>query len=265
MRDEALRAALETALREAAAEAAAHRPTEIAAKGAQDYVTDVDQRIDALLTARLERLTPDAPALSEERAVPPGAVAPPYWVIDPIDGTLNLAAGLPFVGVSAALVDVEGPRIGAVASLHHGGAVWSAARGLGAWRDGARLAPVPRPPELLLASTGALDRLADRPDAYRALRAVGKIRNLGAQALHLCFVASGAAAAALSREARVWDEAAGALIAAEAGCVLRSWAEAIDWTQPEAAMATPGRHSLAAHPAAAAALADAAALEGDAP
>lgn len=265
MDDGALRKAVEAALREAAAEAAARRPAKISAKAAQDYVTDVDHHVDAHLTARLGALTPDAPVLSEERATTPGAVRPPYWILDPIDGTLNLAAGLPFVGVSAALVDAEGPWLGVVASLHGDGAVWSALRGGGAWRDGARLAAPARPPEIVLLSTGTLDHLATRPAAYRALRGVGKVRNLGAQALHLCLAASGAAAAALSREARVWDEAAGALIAAEAGCVLRAWGGAVDWSRSDAAMAAPGRRSLVAHPAIAAEIAGpaATALEGD--
>ena len=105
-------------------------------KAHQDYVTDVDLAVDAFLQDALPPLVPGAPVLSEERAAEAGAQGA-WWCVDPIDGTANLMAGLPFVAVSVALVDRDGPRLAAVASLQ--GPVHSAIRGGGAWRDGARL------------------------------------------------------------------------------------------------------------------------------
>ena len=49
------------------------------------------------------------------------------------------------------------------------------------------------------------------------MEAVGKLRILGSQAMHLCHVAAGRMRAALNPEAKLWDDAAGALIVAEAG------------------------------------------------
>jgi len=87
------------------------------------------------------------------------------------------------------------------------------------------------------------------------MRAIGKIRNLGAQALHLCGVARGQFAAVASVEAQVWDEAAAELILREAGGVWRSRADAADWNDPAALMAITTQHSLAADAATAAKLA----------
>lgn len=108
--------------------------------------------------------------------------------------------------------------------------------------------------DLIGVSTGALDALAAGP-GLAALRAHGKLRNLGAQALHLCAVAGGDLAACLSVEARLWDEAAAGLIAREAGAVYATDPAPADWTDPAALMALPRLRSLAAHPALAPALA----------
>ena len=244
-----LRAVLETA----AAAARAMRPTRADRKAHQDYVTDVDIAVDRHLQAALAPLVPGAPVLSEERAVGTLEHCDRYWIVDPIDGTANLIAGLPFVGIAVALVDGAGPRLAGVASLGEG-RVWLARRGGGAFAavPGGPLLPLvlpAAPPELLVLSTGILDALmADGAARWTALRAVGKIRNLGAQSLHLCAVAEGRLAAVASVEARVWDEAAGGLILREAGGIWRSAADGVDWHHPAAVMAIRQQRSLASHP-----------------
>ena len=189
-----------------------------------------------------------ASVMSEERAVSETGALERYWIVDPLDGTANFIAGLPFYAVSVALVDRDGPVLGAVASGADGG-VWTARRGAGAFRNGDRLDLAAQgPSELIVLSTGLLDRLsAGHHEIFAALRGIGKIRNLGSQALHLCGAASGQFAAVLSREARVWDEAAGGLILREAGGRWISAADSADWTRPAALMAQE-QHSIACHP-----------------
>ena len=256
-----LRAVLETA----ADAARAMQPTRADRKAHQDYVTDVDMALDRQLQAALAPLVPGAAVLSEERAVGAVGDCDRYWIVDPIDGTANLIAGLPFVGISVALVDGAGPCLAGVASLGEG-RVCLATRGGGAFVavPGGPLVPLrlpPVPPELVVLSTGLLDALmAEGGARWTSLRAVGKIRNLGAQSLHLCAVAEGRLAAVASIEARVWDEAAGGLILREAGGIWRSAADAADWHNPAAMMAIRAQRSLACHPAAEQAMA--AALSG---
>lgn len=248
MDDPALLAALCAVLRDAITTARRNPPHRADRKAHQDFVTDVDMAVDALLESRLGALIPGCPVLSEERAVAVTVPLAQYWVVDPIDGTLNLMAGVPFVGISVALVDAGGPRLAAVASLADG-VICSARRGGGARRDGASLTVPTAPPDLIVLSTGLMDRLvADHPTAYTALRAVGKLRNLGAQALHLCGVAEGRFAAVASLEARLWDEAAGGLILREAGGHWQAASDHADWTRPQAMMAIRQQRSIAAHP-----------------
>lgn len=224
-------------------------------KAAQDYVTDLDLVVDEFLQQALSALQPGVPVLSEERAADRPGPIPAFWIVDPIDGTHNLMARVPFVGISVALVDAKGPCFGAVASMTDG-TLWVAARGEGAWekRAGQPMRPLllPReaPSELLVLSTGLLDALmAEGGGRWPALRRLGKLRNLGAQALHLCGVAAGQFAAAGSIEARIWDEAAGGLILREAGGIWASAADAADWQDPAALMEVRQLRSLACHPA----------------
>jgi len=218
-------------------------------KAHQDFVTDIDLELDAFLQARLSDLTPGAPVLSEERAAERMSPQDLWWIVDPLDGTGNLIAGLPFVGIAVALIDARGPRLAAVAAPYQQ-LIWSAERGVGAWANGSALRIPDRPPALLVASTGLLDHILAEADGNRwlTLRSQGKIRNLGAQSLHLCGVAQGWFAAALSIEARIWDEAAGGLILREAGGLWRSSADAADWSDPSTLMAMPQQNSLACHP-----------------
>lgn len=249
MTDEALLSALCAIMATAADLVRASPPKLVDRKAHQDYVTDVDRRLDAYLETALTTLRPGIPVLSEERAAALAAPVSEWWIVDPVDGTGNLMAGLPFVGVAVALVDARGPRIATVAAPFQG-KLWTAIRGRGAQADGVGLHLPAVPPELVVASTGLLDRLhagADRAP-WAALRQAGKLRNLGAQSLHLCGVAQGWFAAALSVEARIWDEAAGGLVLREAGGIWRSAADSADWCDPAGLMALPGQESLACHP-----------------
>jgi len=70
-------------------------------KTLRDVVTDADLASERLVIEGLRRLTPDAAILSEEA----GATGPsggPRWIVDPLDGTVNYAAGLPWFSVTVA-------------------------------------------------------------------------------------------------------------------------------------------------------------------
>lgn len=223
-------------------------PSVAHSKGPQDYVTDVDLALDRFLSTKLPQIL-DVPVLSEERTVAEDGHYQRYWMIDPLDGTGNFLTGLPFYGISVALIDQNGPVLAAVASAAGASELWSAARGVEARRNGKILELPKQHPELIVLSTGLLDQMVERnPAGYQAIRKIGKIRNLGAQALHLCGVASGQFAAVLSREARVWDEVAGGLILREAGGMWLSNADSQDWTRPAHLMALE-QHSIACYPA----------------
>lgn len=224
------------------------RPRQADRKAHQDFVTDIDLAVDRFLEGALSALLPDCPVLSEERAVAGTGAQESYWIVDPIDGTMNLMAGLPNFGICAALVDADGPRIACVASASDG-AIYTAIRHGGARRNGEPLKLGAKRSDLVVVSSGLLDKLVSgAPERYFALRAVGKFRNFGAQSLHICGVADGAFAAAFSLEARIWDEVAGGLILREAGGIWRSAADRADWRVPAALFEVREQRSVCCHP-----------------
>jgi len=146
------------------------------------------------------------------------------WLVDPVDGTTNFLARLPFWATSiAAVVDdvVEAAVVHAPAL----GVTFQAAKGVGVWRNGRRLTP-PRPLNLqdAVVATGFSaipHKRNEQSDTLRRLvPEVRDIRIHGAASLELCAVANGELGAYLETDLETWDIAAGTLIAREASCLV---------------------------------------------
>ncbi len=190
-----------------------------------DIVTEMDLAAEKTLRARLAELRPDDGILGEE-GEDVESRSGITWVLDPIDGTVNYAYGIPHFGVSVAAVQGPArthewtPLAGAVATGT--GELWTAAKGEGSWRDGVPLRRETAPPlETTLVATGFqyVSSLRAQQGAVVAklLPQVRDIRRLGAAALDLCHVAAGVVDAYYEHRINAWDMAAGALIAQEAG------------------------------------------------
>ncbi|OBG23232.1 inositol monophosphatase [Mycobacterium sp. 852002-51057_SCH5723018] len=197
-----------------------------------DPVTIVDTETERLLRDRLAQLRPGDPILGEEGGgpadagdlgpTPPDAVT---WVLDPIDGTVNFVYGIPAYAVSVG-AQINGVSVaGAVADVV-AGRVYSAAVGLGAHvidergTEPLRCAAVDDLSMSLLGTGfGYSPRRRTTQAALLAhlLPLVRDVRRIGSAALDLCMVAAGRLDAFYEHGLQVWDRAAGALIAAEAG------------------------------------------------
>lgn len=138
------------------------------------------------------------------------------WVVDPIDGTSNFSAGIPYWSVAIALLRNGRPVYGCVEAPPIG-ARFEAVLGEGATRNGhpihvaepvdfrsGRFSHVP-----LILTAGSLRR------SRGTVRLNARV--MGSAALDLALVASGAAVATYQRVPKVWDMAAGALLVTEAG------------------------------------------------
>ena len=80
-------------------------------------LTAADLASHRVLTAGLERLTPQIPIVSEEGGLPDGdtrAAWPVYWLIDPLDGTKEFLARNGEFTVNVALVELNRPTLGVV-------------------------------------------------------------------------------------------------------------------------------------------------------
>lgn len=227
---------------QAASVARQARPKSVDEKSVQDFVTDMDRGLQQQITAALRASFPDVEAFGEEGISAEQQLPEKCFLIDPLDGTGNWIAGLPFSAVSIAYLEQGQTEMAVVAAIPSTD-VYKAELGKGAWRNDNRLEVSGPPPALIGLSSGVVDA-AVGSDAYRALRRIGKLRNLGSQALQLCAVAQGSLAMNASIEARLWDDAAGRLIAMEAGARYRANVPAAEAGRP-----TARQNSLCAHPA----------------
>lgn len=192
-----------------------------------DPVTVVDTEAERLLRDRLAELRPGDPILGEEGGGPtdPAAADAVTWVLDPIDGTVNFVYGIPAYAVSVG-AQIDGVSVaGAVADVV-AGRVYSAAAGLGAHviderGTGALRCSAVDDLSMALLGTGfgysRRRRTTQAALLARLLPAVRDVRRIGSAALDLCMVAAGRLDAFYEHGLQVWDRAAGALIAAEAG------------------------------------------------
>ncbi|MGA1077861.1 MAG: inositol monophosphatase family protein [Nitriliruptoraceae bacterium] len=195
---------------------AAAGAVEVEAKSDGTPVTREDRETDQRLVAGLTGALAGHGAVSEETS----QVVPSTdwtWVLDPIDGTSNFIAGLPFWCVSVALCHegspvlgvVDAPALGLRAVATAGGGARDAGGPLHVGRTvdptDRRSAHVPA-----LYSGGAARRMV-------AGGAVRNARRLGSPARDLVMVARGAAPLAVTLAPHAWDVAAGALLVLEAG------------------------------------------------
>jgi len=181
-------------------------------------ITACDRWSDATLVEGLSALYPQEGVLSEEgdQRVP---LTPAYWVVDPLDGTTNFAAGIPYWAISMARFE-HGEPVLAVLDVPPLRQRIVAVRGQGAWRNGKPLLPPSQQTHrvgcasLCSRSIGVLQKLPNR-------RFPGKIRLLGVASLNLVSVAMGQTVAALEATPKIWDLAASWLVLQELACSVR--------------------------------------------
>ena len=193
-----------------------------------DPVTVVDTETERLLRDRLAELRPGEHILGEEEGGSTAGDDGLTWVLDPIDGTVNFVYGIETYAVSVAVQRGGVSLAGAVTNVPTG-ALYSAALGRGA---NVRRADVTTPlrantiDELSMSLVGTgfsyapEQRIRQAEILTRMLPVVRDVRRMGSCALDLCMVAAGALDAYYEDGVHIWDWAAGALIAAEAGAKL---------------------------------------------
>jgi myo-inositol-1(or 4)-monophosphatase len=183
-------------------------------------VTPADRATDERLVEGLRAAFPTHGALSEEQDhVATGADW--TWVLDPIDGTSNFIAGVPYWCVSVALCLAGAPVLGVVEApalrrrfhaVAGGGAHVTDDGGV---RPMAVRAPVPLRDATSAHVPGLYSGGAARDLAGDGVRL--NVRVMGASALDLALVADGVAPLSVAIAPHVWDVAAGALLVHEAG------------------------------------------------
>ncbi len=145
-----------------------------------------------------------------------------WWVIDPIDGTNNFAHQMPFFSVSIAAMKDGLPIVGVVFEPATD-SMFTAIKDGVAQLNGKQILATDE--ALGQFSSVALDSYFDKKVAAWAnkIMQITKFRNFGSTAMHLAYTAKGSLAAGIFSHAKLWDIAAGALIAESAGAIVSGW------------------------------------------
>ena len=192
-----------------------------------DVVTQTDIDCEQLIRTELLARCPGSAIVGEELGEElgdSGGGSNIGWIVDPIDGTVNFLYDLPVVAISIAATIAGQVVAGAVVDVHRQ-ETFSAAAGCGARRDGVDIA-ANSTHDLLqaLVATGFSYDASIRTLEARTVAAVlpkcRDIRCMGSAALNLCWVGCGRLDGFYERDLKVYDYAAGALIASESGAVV---------------------------------------------
>lgn len=211
-------------------------------------LTEADTAMQVELMCELRRLA-DVPVVGEEmKAEEQGAAwdagAEGLWVIDPIDGTSNFAAGLPCFSVAVAYLSHGRCELGVVYDPLRD-EMYAARSGAGATLNGDAL-PLRRGAVGLSRAIAGVDfKRLPRELTLRLARGFpfASQRNFGSSALDLCYLAAGRLDVYVHGGQNLWDYAAGALIIAESGGYLASLDGEFDagnpWLRSVVAARTP--------------------------
>ena len=230
------------------------RVEQIDYKSAKDVVTEADHQSEALMLEAIRAAHPGDGIIAEEsgdhpnrRGHAPTAGLGRAWVIDPLDGTINYANGIPFFCVSIALVDGGTPAVGVIhdpirretfAATDDGPATLDG-RPISA-SDKERLSDFVI--SMALSGAGLVSRARELRKAIRVPR------SMGSAALALAYVGNGRFDAFVQQGGlSSWDIAAAGLIAERSGAAVTDlaggpWFEVSRKPQSIGVLAAPPAH-----------------------
>ncbi|MFC1749058.1 inositol monophosphatase family protein [Pseudomonadota bacterium] len=196
------------------------------AKGDRDYALsvdlDVEREVKSILAAS------EIPVLGEEFAWQGEQQSERFWVVDPVDGTINYARGIPLCGICIALVQ-NGQAVLSCISLPFLNEFYIAEKDRGATLNNAPLStsPVNQLNEAIVAlgdfavGNNSEEKNRLRLSLVNALAPhVMRIRMLGSAAVQLAWLAAGRLDISVILSNNAWDVQAGVLIAREAGALV---------------------------------------------
>lgn len=197
---------------------------EIATKGtARDLVSEADKKVESFLYDRLLALMPDIGFYGEESGIVDGKRG--RWIVDPIDGTSAFTRGQYYWSISIALEIEKELKLGLVYSPIFND-LYFAVKGKGATKNGVKI-ECSKVDELIRAHvcTGFACLRAGLENNNierftRIMRDVHDVRRYGSCALDICGVAAGVLDLFWEQELGLYDIAAAACIAKEAGATV---------------------------------------------
>jgi len=234
----AIAAILEAAGRDILMPAFVQRNKTNSDKSDGSVVTETDLTCQQHIQTQLAQSWPDIDFLGEEMTTEEQTACLQrggrFWCLDPLDGTTNFVASFPAFGLSLALVEDNRPALACIVDPVRG-ETFSATTGHGASINGSAVHA--KSVSKLSEAVGFVDfkrldanrrGLLATPGLYRSQR------NIGSCALEWAWLAAGRAQFIVHGGEKIWDFAAGGLIAIEAGCTLTDFkgGSVLDCMQP---------------------------------
>ena len=205
----------------------AKRPKIMEKEGHANFCTETDEKIQAFLIERLKTMFPDAEFLGEEdgQDVFSSKMSKGYcFVIDPIDGTSNFIYDYRPSVISVGLLNNGKPYM-AVVYNPYDDMLFSAVLGQGAFLNGEKIMSSEAPLKESLSVFGTAPYYTELHErsfdiAKKLLPLCVDLRRSGTAAWDMCCVAMGRCSLYFELKIQLWDYAAAALIAKEAGCTV---------------------------------------------
>ncbi len=228
---------------------AGHRAESAVAKKGNDFATEVDLAIERRVVAELTKLTGIGVHGEEFGGEPLDSEL--VWVLDPIDGTFNYAAGLPTAAILLGLLDEGTPVLGLIWLPFTGQRYTAMVGGLVRCNGEAldKLETAALSDSIVAIGTFNIESRGRYPGRYRAAvlenlsRECSRLRMHGSTGIDLAYVAAGILGGAISFGHHIWDHAAGvALVRAAGGVVTDLSGEPWTVSSPSALAASPGVH-----------------------
>ncbi|HET7666868.1 MAG TPA: inositol monophosphatase [Mycobacterium sp.] len=223
-----------------------HRADSAVQKKGNDFATEVDLAIERQVVQALTTRT--GIEVHGEEFGGADVDSPLVWVLDPIDGTFNYAAGSPMAAILLGLLR-DGEPVAGLTWLPFTGERFTAVVGKPLRSNGVqqpRLARTKLADSIVGVSTFNVDSRGKLPGRYRLAvienlsRKCSRMRMHGATGVDLAYTAAGILGGAISFGAHVWDHAAGVALVRAAGGVVTNL-DGSDWT-------TTSRSALAGAP-----------------
>ena len=183
---------------------------QVSKKGPSDFVTNADIKAEKIIIEELKKARPNYSIVSEENGIEKNKDDSNFWIIDPIDGTINFLHGIPHFAISIALMS-ENEIVSGLIYDPIKDEIFYAEKNNGAFFNNQRI------------------RVTKKNDLNECLFATGgkiiknfelNYRKSGCAALDMAYVASGRYDGYFQENLNLWDIAAGIILIKEAGGII---------------------------------------------
>jgi len=203
---------------------------QVSSKGPSDFVTSSDKKVEKIIIEELTKSRKKFSVLSEEIGELKNSDKDNYWIIDPIDGTINFLHGIPHFAISIALKSNKEIVSGLIFDPIKN-EMFYAEKNNGAYFNNQRI------------------RVSKKKNLDECLFATGSkseninslnIRKTGCAALDMAYVGAGRYDGCFQKNLNIWDIAAGIIIIKEAGGKIND----IDYSSSEVIKVLAGSNSI---------------------